>query len=127
MDVVDKLEFFLNEKPLKEENPEVEEIIKYLSQRYIIKLEKEASKYAYAERALKSERYSVYKNISRFDVDVQKVLDALKKLGYPTVIENPRNNYISVVKRDKQSRIEIYLKNDEIERMYFMYKESPKW
>lgn len=123
MNLTDKLSMFINEK-IKEENPIVDKIVNNLARRFIIKLEKEKSKYAYNEKNLVDKRHSIYKNVSTYDVDFDKVVSELKKEKYTQILDKPQYKYMTLRKNDNEY-IELYYdKNMKIDHIYFYYQKG---
>lgn len=122
----------LNEK-LKEENQEIEKIVKDLDRRAIIKLEKVKSSYSYAERALKDGRYSEYKNISSYkEFNVSKFVNVIKTYGYKPVGPGTKLSgnfeYETFVKSSDDMILVYYKKyTTEVDSIVFNYKEDKKW
>jgi len=123
MNLTDKLSMFINEK-IKEENPIVDKIVNNLARRFVIKLEKEKSKYAYNEKNLVDRRHSIYKNVSTYDVDFDKVVSELKKEKYTQILDKPQYKYMTLRKNDNEY-IELYYdKNMKIDHIYFYYQKG---
>lgn len=137
MSVLNKLNRMLNieelNEKLKEENPEVEKIVKELDKKSIIKLEKIKSSYGYAERALKRGRHSEYINISSYkEFNVSKFVNVIKSYGYKDSVGAPKLSgdfEYEIYVKDSDTMILVYYKKNtsEVDSIIFNYKEEIKW